>query len=366
MCHIRTWYIISQRGQITLTPLGMLCINRTINVEEWRCFLDQVGHTTIISSQSDCQGGVWRVHKSRNPRPEPVCLRDMTTAWPRLTPPPSPILRSTPPPSTQPCSACILCLANSSIPTQCVSGPFCFLLRLRFTTMWNGFIYINGFCVAWSFQPVCPVCLQARLRAKDNNNLEIIERLFGEGTVSTGTEQSLWPNIVSGSILPAWLICCCLALAGFFSMILRKEKDQLIRIRTFQNVTLTEDPDHIRIVCLMFSNRLPWMKRSALPRRILGYSLDLDEEVINDAFFRAFKVWSDVTPLSFTRIMDGEADIMVNFGRNGMPRGQTRECSEKCSETSTNPQLRSSRLPQPTYDWVKLPNHFQEEHCPKV
>lgn len=51
--------------------------------------------------------------------------------------------------------------------------------------------------------------------------------------------------------------------------------------------------------------------------RILGYTPDLDEEVINDAFFRAFKVWSDVTPLTFTRIMDGEADIMVNFGRNG-------------------------------------------------
>lgn len=54
--------------------------------------------------------------------------------------------------------------------------------------------------------------------------------------------------------------------------------------------------------------------------RILGYSPDLDEEVINDAFFRAFKVWSDVTPLSFNRIMDGEADIMINFGRNGMER----------------------------------------------
>lgn len=53
------------------------------------------------------------------------------------------------------------------------------------------------------------------------------------------------------------------------------------------------------------------------PRRILGHTPDLDEEVINDAFFRAFKVWSDVTPLEFTRIMDGEADIMINFGRNG-------------------------------------------------
>ena len=55
-------------------------------------------------------------------------------------------------------------------------------------------------------------------------------------------------------------------------------------------------------------------------RRILGHSPDLDEETINDAFFRAFKVWSDVTPLTFTRLMDGEADIMINFGRNGTGR----------------------------------------------
>jgi len=52
--------------------------------------------------------------------------------------------------------------------------------------------------------------------------------------------------------------------------------------------------------------------------RILGHTPDLDEETVDDAFYRAFKVWSDVTPLNFTRIMDGEADIMINFGRNGI------------------------------------------------
>ncbi len=56
-------------------------------------------------------------------------------------------LKSTPPPSTQPLRACILCLASTSIPTQYVSGLL-FSFCLRFTTMWNWFIYISGF--------VCP------------------------------------------------------------------------------------------------------------------------------------------------------------------------------------------------------------------
>uniref|UniRef100_A0A8D0A2L2 72 kDa type IV collagenase n=1 Tax=Sander lucioperca TaxID=283035 RepID=A0A8D0A2L2_SANLU len=65
-----------------------------------------------------------------------------------------------------------------------------------------------------------------------------------------------------------------------------------------------------------FFHRKPMWQKKDITYRILGYSPDLDEEVINDAFFRAFKVWSDVTPLTFTRLMDGEADIMINFGRN--------------------------------------------------
>uniref|UniRef100_A0A674NB86 72 kDa type IV collagenase n=1 Tax=Takifugu rubripes TaxID=31033 RepID=A0A674NB86_TAKRU len=65
-----------------------------------------------------------------------------------------------------------------------------------------------------------------------------------------------------------------------------------------------------------FFHRKPMWQKKDITYRILGYSPDLDEEVINDAFFRAFKVWSDVTPLTFERIMDGEADIMINFGRN--------------------------------------------------
>ena len=49
----------------------------------------------------------------------------------------------------------------------------------------------------------------------------------------------------------------------------------------------------------------------------MNYSPDLDRAVIDDAFRRAFKVWSDVTPLTFTQIYSGEADIMIMFGSQG-------------------------------------------------
>lgn len=51
--------------------------------------------------------------------------------------------------------------------------------------------------------------------------------------------------------------------------------------------------------------------------RIIGYTPDLDPETVDDAFARAFQVWSNVTPLRFSRIHDGDADIMINFGRWG-------------------------------------------------
>lgn len=55
--------------------------------------------------------------------------------------------------------------------------------------------------------------------------------------------------------------------------------------------------------------------------RVLNYSPDLDSSVIDDAFARAFKVWSDVTPLTFTRLFDGVADIMISFGKAGRQPG---------------------------------------------
>lgn len=37
----------------------------------------------------------------------------------------------------------------------------------------------------------------------------------------------------------------------------------------------------------------------------------------DEAIRKAFEVWSNVSPLSFTRIYDGEADIMISFYTRG-------------------------------------------------
>ncbi|KGL99965.1 Matrix metalloproteinase-9, partial [Charadrius vociferus] len=64
---------------------------------------------------------------------------------------------------------------------------------------------------------------------------------------------------------------------------------------------------------LTFEGDLKW-DHMDLTYRVMNYSPDLDRAVIDDAFKRAFKVWSDVTPLTFTQIYGGEADRMIIFG----------------------------------------------------
>ncbi|KAM4610027.1 matrix metalloproteinase-9 [Polymixia lowei] len=63
-----------------------------------------------------------------------------------------------------------------------------------------------------------------------------------------------------------------------------------------------------------FEGDLKW-DHNDVTYRILNYSPDMDAPLIDDAFARAFKVWSDVTPLTFTRLFDGTADIMISFGK---------------------------------------------------
>ncbi|KAG1933101.1 matrix metalloproteinase-9 [Pimephales promelas] len=63
-----------------------------------------------------------------------------------------------------------------------------------------------------------------------------------------------------------------------------------------------------------FEGDLKW-DHTDVTYRILNYSPDMEAPLIDDAFARAFKVWSEVTPLTFTRLYDGTADIMISFGR---------------------------------------------------
>ncbi|XP_054835404.1 matrix metalloproteinase-9 [Eublepharis macularius] len=62
-----------------------------------------------------------------------------------------------------------------------------------------------------------------------------------------------------------------------------------------------------------FQGDLKW-DHTDITYQVLNYSPDLDPSIIEDAFERAFKVWSDVTPLTFTRKESGEVDIEIRFG----------------------------------------------------
>ncbi|NXX75660.1 MMP13 Collagenase, partial [Urocolius indicus] len=62
-----------------------------------------------------------------------------------------------------------------------------------------------------------------------------------------------------------------------------------------------------------FPRKLKWSKTN-LTYRIMNYTSDLSRAEVDRAFKKAFKVWSDVTPLNFTRIRSGIADIMISFG----------------------------------------------------
>nr|O13065.1 RecName: Full=Matrix metalloproteinase-18; Short=MMP-18; AltName: Full=Collagenase-4; Short=xCol4; Flags: Precursor [Xenopus laevis]AAB53148.1 collagenase 4 precursor [Xenopus laevis] len=55
-----------------------------------------------------------------------------------------------------------------------------------------------------------------------------------------------------------------------------------------------------------------WQKKD-LTYRILNFTPDLPQADVETAIQRAFKVWSDVTPLTFTRIYNEVSDIEISF-----------------------------------------------------
>ncbi|CAJ0964685.1 unnamed protein product [Ranitomeya imitator] len=60
------------------------------------------------------------------------------------------------------------------------------------------------------------------------------------------------------------------------------------------------------------SGRPKWQTNS-ITYRIVNYTPDLPIRVVDDLIQKAFSVWSQVTPLRFTKVNKGEADILIQF-----------------------------------------------------
>ena len=51
--------------------------------------------------------------------------------------------------------------------------------------------------------------------------------------------------------------------------------------------------------------------------RIVNYTPDMSVAEVDDSIAKALQVWANVTPLTFTRIYSGTADIMISFSTGG-------------------------------------------------
>uniref|UniRef100_A0A8C3N0L6 Uncharacterized protein n=1 Tax=Geospiza parvula TaxID=87175 RepID=A0A8C3N0L6_GEOPR len=59
--------------------------------------------------------------------------------------------------------------------------------------------------------------------------------------------------------------------------------------------------------------RSPTWTKEDVTYRILNYTPDMLQADVDEAIAKAFQLWSSVTPLRFTRVYGGQADIMISF-----------------------------------------------------
>lgn len=71
-----------------------------------------------------------------------------------------------------------------------------------------------------------------------------------------------------------------------------------------------------------------------LPARIVRFPWQMGEEKVRRIFREALKIWSDVTPLTFTEVHSGKADIRIDFTRWGWGWGGGVECLSTAHSTS--------------------------------
>ncbi|KAI4877799.1 hypothetical protein NFI96_012653 [Prochilodus magdalenae] len=76
------------------------------------------------------------------------------------------------------------------------------------------------------------------------------------------------------------------------------------------------------VAALTGPGNVKWEKNE-LTYRIENYTPDMSQPQVDKSIARAFQIWADVTPLRFTRIYTGVADIMISFvvgdHRDGSP-----------------------------------------------
>lgn len=67
----------------------------------------------------------------------------------------------------------------------------------------------------------------------------------------------------------------------------------------------------------VFTPGNPKWKRNNLTYRILNYTPKMRRADVDEAIRKALSVWSNVTPLTFQKVEDKEADIMISFAYRG-------------------------------------------------
>uniref|UniRef100_A0AAV2JBD6 Peptidase metallopeptidase domain-containing protein n=1 Tax=Knipowitschia caucasica TaxID=637954 RepID=A0AAV2JBD6_KNICA len=72
-------------------------------------------------------------------------------------------------------------------------------------------------------------------------------------------------------------------------------------------------PDNNVAKYTIYGNDRKWQK-NALTYRIENYTPDMTKAEVDDSIEKALGVWAKVTPLRFTRLHSGTADIMISFG----------------------------------------------------
>uniref|UniRef100_A0A8B9Z878 Peptidase metallopeptidase domain-containing protein n=1 Tax=Buteo japonicus TaxID=224669 RepID=A0A8B9Z878_9AVES len=149
--------------------------------------------------------------------------------------------------------------------------------------------------------------------------------VFGQGGLSC-VSLFLKPNLFSVFL---WEIRGCYKLKKnslFKAKNLNRMADKIREMQSFFGLEVTGELNH-KTLDMMKQPRCgipdvrsystfpqsPRWKKEDVTYRILNYTPDMLQADVEEAIAKAFQLWSSVTPLRFTRLYSGQADIMISF-----------------------------------------------------